>query len=136
MKSFTNLQEKCFKKSIFIVILTACLLALAPQAHSRPAFTKEELAKARKAASEAKHPIDFDAVMDEADRLGIECEGDLTTWGWIEICRTKVSAAQARERTAASKKRVVESRKRQEAMRNETIRLINEAADKAEKKLQ
>ena len=92
-------------------------------------MTEEQLAKARKAAAEAKRPIDFDALMDEADRLGVECEGDLTTWTWQLICSVEVEGAQAREETEASKKR-------QKEIRRETVRLINEAADIAEKKLQ
>lgn len=105
-----------------------CFTLFATPSYSRPNFTAEQLAKARKAASEAKDPIDFDALMDEADRLGVECEGDLTKYSWIKICKINVKGAQARERTEASKKR-------QKATREETIRILNEAADEAERKL-
>lgn len=111
------------------------LLLFTSQAYSRPAFTQEELTKARKAASTAKHPIDFDKLMDEADRLGIECEGDLTKWVWINICNIQVDTAQSEERSEQSRVRIEESKKRQGQIDRETIRLINEAADIAEKKL-
>jgi len=126
--------RQVFKKLSIPNLLVLGILFATP-GHARPDFTEEELAKARKAASETKYPIDFDTLMDEMDRLGVECEGDLTNWAWIRICSLKIEAAQHDEKIEASKKRVEESKKRQEATRQETIRLINEAADTAERKL-
>lgn len=112
-----------------IIPIALSFVFITTSSYSRPNFTEEQLTKARKAASEAKYPVDFDALMDEADRLDLECEGDLTDWFWIKMCKLDVEGAQAREW-------IEKSKKRQEATRKETIRLINEAADIAEKKLQ
>ena len=135
MKFSINASQK-----LYIIVSAAafaiCLLFYGSPAGSRPSFTEAELTKARNAASTAKYPIDFDKLMDEADRLGVECEGDLTDYIWIRMCSIDVDSAQVRERTAASKRRIEESKKRQEVIRRETARLIIEAADMAEKKLQ
>lgn len=112
--------------SLALIVLS--LLSFTSYSLARPNLTEEELAQARKAGAEAKYPINFDALMDEADRLGVECEGDLTTWVKQRICSIRVESAQFRESTEASKKRQAEIQK-------ETARLIHEAADKAERKL-
>jgi hypothetical protein len=47
-----------------------------------------------------KPPVDFDAMLDEAGRLGVVCEGDLTRRAILKMCKLDVETAQSRERQA------------------------------------
>ena len=100
-----------------------------------PDLTPEQRTKAREVASQLKPPVDFDALLAEADRLGVICEGNLTIRGNIKTCINGVKIAQSKERQAkldAESARLDEENAR---LDEEAIRMINEISDKAEQKL-
>ncbi|GHU38055.1 hypothetical protein AGMMS50256_36790 [Betaproteobacteria bacterium] len=107
-------------KTLIASILLASSLYTG-QALASPDLTPEQLGKAKETASQMKPPVDFEAMLKEADRLGVECTGDLTRKIKIASCSLKVDTAQSEER--------------QVKIREETIQIVNDLADKAEKKL-
>jgi hypothetical protein len=72
---------------------------------AKPNMTPEQLAKARETAAQMTPPVDFDALLDEADRLGVVCEGNLTIKGNIKTCKYRIETAQSKERVAVSRER-------------------------------
>jgi hypothetical protein len=107
-------------------LLTATLLAssflVTSQALAEPNLSPEQLAKARETASQMKPPVDFDAMLKEADRLGVKCEGDLTRKIKITTCKSKVNSAKLDE----------ENKK----LEDEIKQKVNDLADKAAEKLE
>ncbi|MDL2268608.1 hypothetical protein LJC41_01330 [Desulfosarcina sp. OttesenSCG-928-G17] len=123
------------KHKVLATLLILCF-GLISTAHARPDMTPEQIAKARETALQMKPPVDFDFMLDEADRLGVECTGDLTRRSKIWNCSNLVEIAQSKERQAKldeESKRLDEESKR---LDEEAVRLVNEAADIAEQKLQ
>jgi hypothetical protein len=114
------------KTLIVFTILASSLFAA--QVQARPDLTPEQLAKARETASQMKPPVDFDAMLDEIDRLGVECTGDLTRKIRIESCRLRIDTAQSKERQE-------KLREENAKLDKEAIQMINDIADKADKKL-
>ena len=50
--------------------------------------------KARRVGLEIHPPVeDLDALFDNAERLGVECKGDLTLRLFLSSCRSRVAAA-------------------------------------------
>jgi hypothetical protein len=74
-----------YAKSLVVSTILASSLFTA-QAQARPDLTPEQLAKARETASQMKPPVDFDALLNEADRLDVECKGDLTNRIVLKTC--------------------------------------------------
>jgi len=115
-------------KPVITALIMSATLFTASFALAGPDLTPEQLAKARETAQNMKPPVDFDALLVEADRLDVECTGDLSRKVRIEICAGNVEIAQSKERQA---KLDEESARLDE----EAIRMINELSDKAEQKL-
>jgi hypothetical protein len=112
-------------------LITALALAIslyASQALARPDLTPEQLAKAKETASQMNPPIDVDEMLKEADRLGVECEGDLTLRYKIKMCYLRVDTAQSKEWIEASKKRQEASKERQAKLDEENAKLDEETA--------
>lgn len=120
-------------------LITALILSLsifaAGDALARPELTDEQLAKARGVAQAMNPPVDFDVMLDEADRLGVECTGDFARKVRIEICSDKVEIAQSKERQAKLREENARLDAESERLDEEAIRMINELSDKAEQKL-
>jgi hypothetical protein len=104
-----------------MLTLTLCVCFSVSEAQARPELTAEQLAKARQTAAQMKPPVDFDVLLEEADRLGVQCEGDLTRKGKIRVCMNYVEIAQSKERQAKIEERLKKK--------------IDDLADKADKKL-
>ena len=136
-------------KPVITALIMSATLFTASFALAGPDLTPEQLAKAREVASQMKPPVDFDALLAEADRLSVDCEGDLTRRAIIKMCKFDVETAQSKERIEASKERQakldeeIEASKERQAkldaesarLDEEAIRMINELSDKAEQKL-
>lgn len=91
-------------------LLTATLIVssflVSSQAFAgRPNLTPEQLTKARESASQLNPPVDFDAMLDEGDRLDVECTGDLTRKARIIICGQKIENAQIKVDTEVKRVR-------------------------------
>ena len=93
-------------KALVIPALFASGLLASNQALARSDMTPEQLAKARTSASQLNPPVDFDALMDEADKLGVKCEGDLTLRYKIKMCSLKVDNAKLDEEYKAMGKEI------------------------------
>jgi hypothetical protein len=133
------MNTKALVASLFLVPS----LFVASEALAKPDLTPEQLAKAKETASKLNPPVDFDVLMNEADRLGVECTGDLTRKIKIEGCRLKVDTAQSEERQAKLDKEIEASKERQNKLDEEhkviedrLKKKVNDLADKADKKLQ
>jgi hypothetical protein len=87
------MNTKALVASLFLV---SSLLATG-EALAKHELTPEQLVKARETASKLNPPVDFDVLMNEADRLGVECTGDLTRGARIVICGQKVDNAKLNE---------------------------------------
>jgi type I restriction-modification system DNA methylase subunit len=81
-----------------IPTLALAISLYASQALARPDLTPEQLAKAKETALNMNPPIDVAEMLKEADRLGVECEGDLTLRYKIKMCYLRVDTAQSKER--------------------------------------
>jgi hypothetical protein len=114
------------KALISVLVLTISLSI--SQALARPNLTPEQLAKARETASQIKPPVDFDALLKEADRLGVKCEGDLTRRIVIKTCKGNVKIAQNKEEIKALDEE-------NERLKADTRRKINALVEIADKKL-
>jgi hypothetical protein len=90
------------KTLIVFTILASSLFAA--QVQARPDLTPEQLAKARETASQMKPLVDFDAMLDEIDRLNVECTGDLTRKARIIICGQKIENAKLKADTEKTRK--------------------------------
>jgi hypothetical protein len=120
------------KALIPALVLSVCL---STHAIAKLDMTPEQLTKAREIATQLKPPVDFDALLDEADRLGVVCEGNLTIRANIRTCINGVKIGQSKERQAASKERQAKldedinaSRQRQAKLDEENARLDEENA--------
>jgi hypothetical protein len=110
-------------KTLVAVLLSASSFLVASQALAdRPNLTPEQLAKARESASQLNPPVDFDAMLDEVDRLGVECTGDLTRKARIIICGKDIENARIKADTEATKART-------QAIKAENVRLDQETAE-------
>jgi hypothetical protein len=115
-------------KTFVAVLLSASSFLVASQALAdRLNLTPEQLAKARESASQLNPPVDFDAMLDEVDRLGVECTGDLTRKARIIICgqrinNAKLDAENARLKadTEATKARIQATEARIQAIQADT----------------
>ena len=92
----------------------------ASEALAKPDLTPEQLAKAKETASQMKPPVDFEAMLNEADRLGVECTGDLTRGARIVICGQKVENAKIQENIDRLKADTEATKARREAIKAET----------------
>ncbi|MDR2788818.1 MAG: hypothetical protein LBD06_10790 [Candidatus Accumulibacter sp.] len=91
-------------KTLVAVVLSASSLLVTSQALAdRPNLTPEQLAKARQSASQLNPPVDFDAMLDEVDKLGVECTGDLTRKARIIICGQRIENAKLKADTEATR---------------------------------
>jgi preprotein translocase subunit SecD len=115
------------KKSLVVTALLASSLLASNQAlAAKPELTQEQLTKARASASQLNPPVNFDALMEEADRLNVECTGDLTRKARIIICGQDVENARIKIDTEARKARIQAIEADTEATRKENTRLIRE----------
>ena len=105
----------------------ALVLASTQALADRPNLTPEQLTKAREAAAQLNPPVDFDAMLDEVDRLGVECTGDLTKKPRILICGKKINNAKIMADTEATRARNQATEARTEQIRKENAELIKEA---------
>ena len=122
-------EEKTMSSTkILLSVLTLSISISASDALAKPNMTDEQLAKAREVASKLNPPIDFDAMIIEADRLGVECEGDLTRRAVIKMCKMDVDTALLDEETARLREENTEIEARLRAK-------INALSDSAEQKL-
>jgi hypothetical protein len=121
------------KALISALILSVSLSA--SQALAKPEMTPEQLAKARETAALMKPPVDFDALLDEADRLGVVCEGELTIRANIRTCINGVKIAQSKERQAKLGADTARLREENEQIEDRLKRKVHDLADKAEQKL-
>jgi hypothetical protein len=81
-------------KTLVAVLLSASSFLAASQALAdKPTLTAEQLAKARESASQLNPPVDFDAMLEEIDTLGVECKGNLIKRIEIHLCRQKIENA-------------------------------------------
>ena len=105
--------QKNTKLGVKGVALTVLLgvSAITSNAEAKVNMTEAELAKAREVALKIKPPVDFDLMLEEADRYGIECTGDLTRRIIISTCNNKVRSAQHKEATADNRKATADNRK-------------------------
>jgi hypothetical protein len=85
-----------FKAFVVPALIASSLLANS-QALAEHKLTSEQLAKARQSASQLNPPVDFDALIKEADRLKVVCTGDLTRGVRIAICEKKINNARKQE---------------------------------------
>ena len=123
------------KKLVATVVLSSTL-ALAPTAEAKPNMTEEQLAKAREVASKLNPPVNFDEMLIEADRLGVEC-GDinLTLRGNVRTCVNRIKIAQGKEEIAKLDEEILASQARQAESENRLRQNIAELANEAEQKL-
>jgi hypothetical protein len=84
------------KALISAFVLTISLSANQTLA-AKPDLTPEQLTKARASASQLNPPVNFDELMKEADKLDVECTGDLTRKARISICTDKVKNAKTQK---------------------------------------
>jgi hypothetical protein len=122
------------KPIISALVALAISLFASSQALARPDLTVEQLTKAREIAKNFDPPIDFDELLKEANRLGVECDGNLTLMYKIKMCMLDVDTAQSEERQA---KLDDENRKLDEenkALRKEIKRTLDETKQMAKGK--
>ena len=132
----TEIKEaKMTYKTLIATILIASSLAVAGEVQAKPDMTAEQLAKARETAQQMKPPVDLDALFTEADRLGVKCEGDLTTRIVIKTCKGNVEIAQSKERQAQSKERQAKLREDNQKLREEIADIVDETKRIANEKL-
>jgi hypothetical protein len=125
------------KPPIFAFIVAVLLLSTlsASPALAKPEMTLEQLAKAREIATKMNPPIDFDAMLAEANRLGVECEDDLTRRAAIKMCMLDVDTAQSKERQQASRKRQAKLDEEYKASQERTKKMLEEIKQTAKEKL-
>jgi hypothetical protein len=118
------------KLKIFVMpaLLASSLLANG-QALAEHKLTTEQLIKARQSASQLNPPVDFDALIKVADRLGVECTGDLTRKARIIICGQKVENAQIRADTEATRVKIKAIEADTEAIRARNKQIDEENAE-------
>jgi hypothetical protein len=135
-------------KAFVVPVLLASSLLANGQAQAEHKLTPEQLIKARQSASQLNPPVDFDALIKEADRLGVECTGDLTRKARGIICGQKVENAQIQERidkkqaentrikadTEATKARIRVTKADTEATEQKTLEMVKDLQDFVNKK--
>ena len=118
------------------------LVSTSTEAMARPDLTPEELAKAQEIASQMNPPVNINTLLDEAERLGVDCKGNLTLRPMIKACSNKVDTAQMDEDIQASKERQAkqeieiarlqaDTKRREE----ELIQKVNALSEEAERRL-
>jgi len=95
----TSVSEKL--KALMSAVMISSSVLVASNALAKPNMTEEQLEKAKVTASQMKPPVDFIAMLDEADKFGVECKGNLTIRANIRACLNGISIAQSKERQAA-----------------------------------
>lgn len=131
----TAIKETKMKLTTFVasVLLSSSLLATDVQA--KPDMTEEQLEKARKTALSLKPPVDFDELMSEAERLGVDCKGELSHRVVLKTCKLNVESAQSRERQAKLDRDIEGLRKENAMLDAELKKRVDELANMADKKL-
>jgi len=122
--------EQMNTKTLVTSILFASSLFVSGQALAdKPNMSQEQLTKARAAAAQLNPPVDFDAMIKEADSLNVECTGDLTRKARIIICGQKIENAQIQAENARIKADTEATKARTEQLRKENARLDEENAE-------
>jgi len=114
------------KMNLKALAALALFLASSQALAEKPNLTPEQLAKAREAAAQLNPPVDFDKMLDEVDRLGVECTGDLTRKARIHICGQKIENAQLKEENARLKADTEATQARIDKIDKENAELIRE----------
>ncbi len=84
-------------KAVIASILLSSSLFITSEAQAHD-YTPEQVAKAQELANTMKTPVDIEALLAEADKLGVEC--DISTRIRIGSCETKIETEQSKRRTA------------------------------------
>jgi hypothetical protein len=122
-------------KALLASIVLASSLFVTSEALAKPDLTPEQLAKARETAQQMKPPVDFDALLQEADRLGVECQGNFALRPIMNTCKNNVEIAQSKERQAQSKERQAKLDEEYKVTEERLKRKVSDLADQADKKL-
>jgi len=122
------------KKLVATVVLSSTL-ALAPTAEAKPNMTEEQLAKAREVASKLNPPVNFDEMLIEADRLGVECNGNLTIRANIRACLNGIKIEQSKEEIAKLDEEILASQARQAESRARLSEKVADLVNDIEQKL-
>ena len=121
------------------VLLSALILSVsmsASDALAKTNLSEEQLAKAREVASQMKPPVDFDQMILEAEKLGIECgDKDLTKRPFIRSCMNRIETAKLDEEITASKERQAKLDEEIATIETEMKQQLSEIASQAEQKL-
>ena len=120
-------------------LMTSVLLSgilVAGEVQARPNMTEEQLAKAREVALQLKPPVDFDAMLIEAEGLGVEC-GDinLTLRPNVRTCINRIKIEQSKRRQAVLDEEILASQTRQVQIEAEMRQQLADLASEAEQKL-
>jgi hypothetical protein len=102
---------------------------------AKPELIQEQLTKAREIASQMKPPVSFDALLDEADRLGVKCEGDLTRRILIATCKLKVDSVKLDADTARLREENAKLDEAYKAKRKELAKIVDETKQIVNEKL-
>jgi len=81
------------KTLVASVLFASSILASGQALAVNQGLTPEQMAKGRETAATMNPPVDFDAMIKEADSLNVECTGDLTRKARIIICGQKIENA-------------------------------------------
>jgi hypothetical protein len=129
---------------IFALVAAALLLSTlsASPALAKPEMSAEQLAKAREIAAKMNPPVDFDTMLAEADRLGVECQGNLTIRANIKTCLNNIEIAQSKERvtkldeeTAVLREKNKKLDEEYKASQERTKKMLEEMKEIAKEKL-
>jgi hypothetical protein len=104
-------------KVLLSVLVFFAGVSVAGEVLARNELSPEQWARAREAARQLTLSVDFDALMKEVDRFGVECTGDLTRKVRIDICTDKVKNAKTEADTQATRADTEATRARIEATR-------------------
>jgi hypothetical protein len=113
-------------KVLLSALVLSASLSVTGEVLARHELSPEQWARAREAARQLKPPVDFDALMKEVDRFGVECTGDLTRKARISICTDKVENAKIEARIQATKADTKATRARNKEIDKENAELIRE----------
>ncbi len=114
-------------QNIIKTALFCLLVSTSTEAMARPDLTPEELAKAQEIASQMNPPVDINTLLDEAERLGVECD-NISRKIKLKSCILKVDTEQSKERQA----KLDEDNAR---LDKEAIQMVNALSEEAERKL-
>lgn len=115
------------KALVASVLFASSLFASGQALAGNNDLTPEQLAKARESASQLNPPVDFDAMIKEANRLNVECTGDLTRKVRIHICGQDIEIAKKQERIDKKQANIDRLKADTEKTRKENAELIREA---------